>query len=147
LSTLECANGAAGPKSFEVAPVARRLGRCQHNGKLKQRLNVRRPWGASSSGGTIFLQARTANEALKAQSNKVRLARLKGELVDRAQASGRVFVIARAERDDAWLNWPSRISAQMAAKLGGDGHTLHAPLESAVREHLQALGERRVRVD
>lgn len=98
------------------------------------------------SGGTTFLQARTANEVLKAQTNKVRLARLKGELVDRAQAIGHVFTLARAERD-AWLNWPSRISAQMAAKLGVDAHTLHAALESAVREHLQELGEARVRVD
>lgn len=102
--------------------------------------------GGASSGGTTFLQARTANEVLKAQTNKVRLARLKGELVDRAQAIGHVFTLARAERD-AWLNWPARISAQMAAKLGVDAHTLHVALEAAVREHLQELGDTRVHVD
>jgi hypothetical protein len=68
------------------------------------------------TGGTSLLQARTVNEVVKAQTNKVRLARLKGELVDRPQAIAHVFKLARSERD-AWLNWPARISAQMAAKL------------------------------
>jgi len=98
------------------------------------------------AGGTTFLQARTANEVLKAQTNKVRLARLKAELVDRARAIAHVFTLARAERD-AWLNWPARISAPMAAKLGVESHTLHVALETAVREHLLELGELRPRVD
>lgn len=97
-------------------------------------------------GGTSLLQARTVNEVVKAQTNKVRLARLKGELVDRPQAIAHVFKLARSERD-AWLNWPARISAQMAAKLGIDAHTMHVALEAAVREHLQELGELRPRVD
>jgi len=98
------------------------------------------------SGGTTFLQARTANEVLKAQTNKVRLARLKGDLVDRSQAIAQVFKLARSERD-AWLNWPARIAAPLAAKLGVDAHTLHVALDTAVREHLLELGELRPRVD
>jgi hypothetical protein len=98
------------------------------------------------TGGTSLLQARTVNEVVKAQTNKVRLARLKGELVDRSQAIAHVFKLARSERD-AWLNWPARISAQMAAKLEVDAHTMHIALEAAVREHLQELGEMRPRVD
>ena len=98
------------------------------------------------SGGTSLLQARTVNEVVKAQTNKVRLARLKGELVDRPQAIAHVFKLARSERD-AWLNWPARVSAQMAAKLEIDAHTMHVSLESAVREHLQELGDLRPRVD
>ena len=101
---------------------------------------------ALPAGGTSLLQARTVNEVVKAQTNKVRLARLKGELVDRPQAIAHVFKLARSERD-AWLNWPARISAQMAAKLGVDPHTMHIALEAAVREHLQELGELRPRVD
>jgi hypothetical protein len=98
------------------------------------------------AGGTSLLQARTVNEVVKAQTNKVRLARLKGELVDRNQAIAHVFKLARTERD-AWLNWPARISAQMAARLGMDAHALHVALEAAVREHLAELGELKVRVD
>jgi len=101
---------------------------------------------ALPAGGASLLQARTVNEVVKAQTNKVRLARLKGELVDRPQAIAHVFKLARSERD-AWLNWPARISAQMAAKLGVDPHTMHIALEAAVREHLQELGEMRPRVD
>jgi hypothetical protein len=99
-----------------------------------------------STGGTSLLQARTVNEVVKAQTNKVRLARLKGDLVDRSQAIAHVFRLARSERD-AWLNWPARISAQMAAKLEVDAHALHVALEAAVREHLIELGELRPRVD
>ena len=101
---------------------------------------------ALPTGGASLLQARTVNEVVKAQTNKVRLARLKGELVDRPQAIAHVFKLARSERD-AWLNWPARISAQMAAKLNIDPHTMHVALEAAVREHLQELGELRPRVD
>ena len=102
--------------------------------------------GVGGAGGTSLLQARTVNEVVKAQTNKVRLARLKGELVDRPQAIAHVFKLARTERD-AWLNWPARISGQMASKLGVDAHTLHVALETAVREHLQELGDVRPRVD
>ncbi len=98
------------------------------------------------TGGTSLLQARTVNEVVKAQTNKVRLARLKGELVDRPQAIAHVFKLARSERD-AWLNWPARISAQMAARLEVDAHTMHVSLESAVREHLQELGDLSARID
>lgn len=98
------------------------------------------------AGGTTLVQARTVNEVVKAQTNKVRLARLKGELVDRNQAIAHVFKLARTERD-AWLNWPARISAQMAARLGVEAHTLHVALDAAVREHLAELGELKVRVD
>ena len=101
---------------------------------------------ALPAGGASLLQARTVNEVVKAQTNKVRLARLKGELVDRNQAIAHIFKLARAERD-AWLNWPARISAQMAAALGVDPHTMHVALENAVREHLQELGDIRPRVE
>ena len=86
------------------------------------------------------------NEVVKAQTNKVRLARLKGELVDRSQEIAHVFKLARSERD-AWLNWPARISAQMAARLAVDAHAMHVALEAAVREQLQELGDMRPRVD
>jgi hypothetical protein len=82
------------------------------------------PMGA---GAMTFMQARTANEVLKAQERRVRLQRLKGELVDRAKAVAQVFRLARDERD-AWINWPARVAAVMAAELGvGVGETrIHA---------------------
>jgi hypothetical protein len=99
-----------------------------------------------STGGTSLLQARTVNEVVKAQTNKVRLAQLKGDLVDRSQAIAHVFRLARTERD-AWLNWPARISARWLPNWKSMPMTLHVALESAVRDHLIELGEMRPRVD
>lgn len=101
---------------------------------------------ALPAGGASLLQARTVNEVVKAQTNKVRLARLKGELVERSQVVAHVFKLARDERD-AWLNWPARVSAQMAATLEVDPHAMHLALEAAVRDHLRELGELRPRID
>ena len=63
-------------------------------------------------GGTTFLQAKTANEVLKAQERRIRLQKLKGELIERARALALVFRLAREERD-AWVTWPARSAALM----------------------------------
>jgi uncharacterized protein (TIGR02217 family) len=63
------------------------------------------PGGAEpiAAGGPSFLQARTANEVLKAQERKLRLSRLKGELIDRARATAQVFTpFFRARRGRAY---------------------------------------------
>ena len=105
-----------------------------------------------SAGGMTFMQARTANEVLKAQERRLRLQQMKGELVDRAKAVAQVFRLAREERD-AWVNWPARVAAMMAAELSASGsdaagdavqvdqHSLHTVLEGLVREHLAELSD------
>jgi len=90
--------------------------------------------------GTTFLQAKTANEVLKAQERRIRLQKLKGELVDRARAVAVVFRLAREERD-AWVNWPARAAALMAAELGVEAATMQKALEKHVRAHLDELAE------
>ena len=60
----------------------------------------------ATGGGTTFLQAKTANEVLKAQERRIRLQKLKGEMIDRARALALVFRLARQERD-VWVNWPA----------------------------------------
>jgi hypothetical protein len=96
--------------------------------------------GSSPGQAMTFMQARTANEVLKAQERRVRLQRMKGELVDRAKAVAQVFKLARDERD-AWVNWPARVAAVMAAELQVDPHQLHTALERYVRDHLAELAE------
>ena len=100
----------------------------------------------AKGGGNTYAQARTANEVLKAQHHKLRIAQLKGELIDRSQAMAQVFALARAERD-AWLNWPARISSMLAAELNIDPHVMHVALEREVRQHLTELGEFNARLD
>jgi hypothetical protein len=93
-----------------------------------------------AAGAMTFMQARTANEVLKAQERRLRLQQMKGELVDRAKALAQVFRLARDERD-AWVNWPARVSAMIAAELEVDPHKLHTVLESHVCDHLAELAE------
>ena len=99
--------------------------------------------GLPAAGGMTFLQARTANEVLKAQERRLRLQQLKGELVDRARAVSLVFRLARDERD-AWSGWPARIAAVLAAELGCDTHHLQTVLDRHVRDHLDQLAEPRL---
>jgi len=95
-------------------------------------------------GGEVsFLRARMANEVLKAQTQKVRLQKLKGEVVDRSRAAAYVFDLARRERD-AWMNWPPRIAANMAAELSVDPHLLEQVLERHLRAHMAELAEVKV---
>jgi hypothetical protein len=109
-------------------------------GAVRETLREHGEGGVPAGGGMTFLQARTANEVLKAQERKLRLGRLKGELVDRARTTALVFRLARAERD-AWLRWPARVAATLAAELGVEAHTMQTALERSVREHLAELAE------
>jgi len=101
-----------------------------------------------TSGGTTFLQAKTANEVLKAQERRIRLQKLKGELVDRARAETLMFRLAREERD-AWVTWPAQVAALMASELAaaqGEEVTVEAALmqkvlEAHVRAQLDSLAE------
>ena len=92
-------------------------------------------------GATTFLQARTANEVLKAQERRIRLQKLKGELIERDRASALVFRLAREERD-AWVNWPARAAALMAAELtaalGGGIEVETALMQKVLEAHVRA---------
>ena len=90
--------------------------------------------------GTTFLQAKTANEVLKAQERRIRLQKLKGELIERARALSLVFRLARQERD-VWVNWPARAAALMAADLGVEPAAMQKVLEKHVRAQLDDLAE------
>jgi hypothetical protein len=94
----------------------------------------------ATGGGTTFLQARTANEVLKAQERKLKLAKLKGELIDRDRVTALVFRLAREERD-AWVTWPARAAALMASELGVAPAIMQKVLEKHVRSQLDDLAE------
>ena len=96
------------------------------------------------AGGQVsFMRARMANEVLKAQLQKERLKRERGEVVDRARATSLVFDLARRERD-AWIGWAPRVAANMAAELGIDPHQMEVVLDKYLREHLAELAEVKV---
>jgi hypothetical protein len=101
-----------------------------------------------AGGGTTFLQAKTANEVLKAQERRIRLQKLKGELVDRARAETLMFRLAREERD-AWVTWPARVAALMASELAAalgaeitvEAAQMQKVLEAHVRAQLDSLAD------
>ena len=95
-------------------------------------------------GSTTFLQAKTANEVLKAQERRLKLQKMKGELVSLDRAKTLLFRLAREERD-AWVNWPGRVAAILSAELGVDTAIMHQLLENQVRAHLGELAD--VRTD
>ncbi len=93
-----------------------------------------------------FLRARMANEILKAQTAKIRLQKLKGLVVDRAKAETMMFRLARQERD-AWITWPARVAAIMAAELSAhvgvtvDPAVMQKELDKHVRGQLTELAD------
>ena len=99
--------------------------------------------GLPTGGNVTFVQARTAHEIAKAHLARLRLQRMKGEVVDRAHATAMVFRLAREERD-AWVNWPARVAALIAAELGAEPHPMQSILETHVRAHLDELAEVRL---
>jgi hypothetical protein len=88
--------------------------------------------GFPSSGNLTVVQARTAHEIAKAHLARLRLQERRGELVNRVSAAALVFRLAREERD-AWINWPARVAALMAAELGVEAHPMQKALETHVR--------------
>jgi hypothetical protein len=96
--------------------------------------------GLPAGGNVTFVQARTAHEIAKAHLARLKLQEHRGELVDRARATALVFRLAREERD-AWLNWPARVAALMAAELGIDAHSVQKVIEAHVRGHLEELAD------
>jgi hypothetical protein len=96
--------------------------------------------GLPAGGNVTFVQARTAHEIAKAHLTRLRLQRMKGELVDRARATALVFRLAREERD-SWLNWPARVAALIAAELGAEAHAVQKLMEAHVRSHLSELAD------
>lgn len=96
--------------------------------------------GLPASGNVTFVQARTAHEIAKAHLARLRLQRMKGELIDRARATALVFRMAREERD-TWVNWPARVAALISAELGVEAHPMQKALETHVRAHLAELAE------
>ena len=97
--------------------------------------NGRLPQGMNS-----FTQARTAHEIAKAHLARLRLQEKKGQLINKDMVKAQVFRLGREFRD-AWVNWPARVSSQMAAELQVDEHGLHMILERYVREHLNEIGD------
>jgi hypothetical protein len=79
-----------------------------------------------ATGSATFLQAKTANEVLKSQERRLKLQKLKGELVDRARAEA--------------LN-AAELSASSSNAVGPEINLEPATMQN-VRARLDGLGQR-----
>jgi len=122
----------ARPKPENLRPVAEPA-----LGSVRDTL---REQGLPAGPRVTFVEARTAREIAMAHLARLKLQERRGELVDRTSAAALVFRLAREERD-AWINWPARVSALMAAELGVEAHPMQKILETYVRAQLIELAE------
>ena len=99
--------------------------------------------GVETGERLTFVEAHTAHEIVKTHLARLKLAREKGELVDRAKAEAFVFRLFRTERD-ALVGWPSRVSALMASELGVGAHEMQQTLEKYARAYLSERAEAKI---
>lgn len=112
------------------------------------RRNVRTPKGDSVAGVPKRLSAESASLKRAVAHKEDYAGRLKeleyrqraGELIDLGLARQVLFDEARAARD-AWLNWPTRFAALIAAELGLEADRVAEVLTNYVHKQLATLGE------
>ena len=97
-----------------------------------------------AGGGTTFLQAKTAHEVLKAQERRIRLAKLKGELVDRDRATSLVFRLARDERDACATIRPLRDASRVPLSSRSPGISGPVPWNVSASLNKQAFAGSRL---
>jgi hypothetical protein len=88
------------------------------------------------------MTARTALLVVETEVKRLALRARRGELVDAQVIDRKLFDFGRRHRD-AWLTWPARIGAELAAALGVDQGALVVQLEEAVGQLLDALADER----
>ena len=93
-----------------------------------------------------YTKIKTAHELYKAQLTQLALQEKKGQLIQKEMVKAQVSQLSRQVRD-SWMNWPSRVSALMAAELNIEEHQLHVILERYVREHLNDIGDGKLNFD
>lgn len=112
----------------------------------KQNLMVASDQHTSKKDANSYTKIKTAHELYKAQLTQLALQEKKGQLIQKEMVKAQVSQLSRQVRD-SWMNWPSRVSALMAAELNIEEHQLHVILERYVREHLNDIGDGKLNFD
>jgi hypothetical protein len=93
---------------------------------------------ARAAEGESEAESRRRLARARADKTELEVRARRAELVERAKVERVVFDFARRMRD-AWVMWPARVAAGLAAKLGADPHAVETALAGAVRQHLEEL--------
>ena len=104
--------------------------------------DLRRAAEARDEGPPSMVELKRRVLLLDTELLRVRLGKLKEQLVDVDVVHRQVFQFARQVRD-AWLNWPREIAPQLAATWGIEPERVQRDLEEAVHRKLSlvAAGE------
>jgi hypothetical protein len=94
----------------------------------------------NSAVGSQLKQAVVRKEDFTGRLRELEFRHKAGELIDLAVARRVLFDEARRARD-AWLNWPSRFAALIAADLNVEADRAAEVLTTYVHKQLAALGE------
>ena len=89
-------------------------------------------------GDVLLVDARLAKMINEAEQVRLKTEQMRSRLLEREQVEHQMFARFRQSRD-AWLSWPARVSALMAAELGVDQADVVAVLEQHVQEQLADL--------
>jgi hypothetical protein len=89
-----------------------------------------------------FDRARTARMIVKVKRERLAFELQRGRLVARDRVERQAFAFARGLRE-AWLTWPARVGAELAATLGIDATVLTVALETYVHRHLEDIARTR----
>jgi len=92
-----------------------------------------------------FLRARIAKTAAEAGKAQLELQEMRRSSVKKAEVEIAVFNRARQDRE-AWLNFPDRHGAAMAAELAVEPRRLMAALERFVRVQLEEMADMPLRL-
>ncbi len=94
---------------------------------------------SESSSGHTYVQAKAANESIKAQKARRQLKTLDKRYVDGDKTIRFVSQLASESRD-RWLGWATQAAPVLAEKLGIDEVKLHAMMQAGVHQQLDELG-------
>ena len=82
-----------------------------------------------------------ARLALDVEAQRLAIDETKGRLMDITAANHRIDELAAGMRD-AVLNWPARVSGQIAAEIGVDPHLLQTILQGHINDLLTEAADR-----
>jgi len=90
----------------------------------------------TAPGAHTFADARTEREYLRLERERLEIEERRGNLVSAAEVRAAQGERATAERE-ALLNWPARIAAGLAVRLGCVERDVFAELDAEVRKFLE----------
>lgn len=90
------------------------------------------------SENSAYYWARALNEATKARTSMLAMLDAESKTLKRDDVETWVYNVSRQNRD-IWLNWPQRVSTEMAEELGVDARLMNDILLKAVRKNLERV--------